>query len=149
MSRSELADHVIDVAGIMAEVSAAGNGAVATFVGTVRNTSDGRPVTGISYSAYTGMAVREMDAIVREAVAVSSGVEVVAVHRVGELLVGEVCVAIAAGHAHRRPAFDACRYVIEEIKKRVPIWKRESFADGSTEWVNACPPAPHAATDQS
>jgi len=149
MSRSELADHVIDVAAIMAEVSAAGNGAVATFVGTVRNTSDGRPVTGISYSAYTGMAVREMDAIIREAVAISSGVEVVAVHRVGELLVGEVCVAIAAGHAHRGPAFDACRYVIEEIKKRVPIWKRERFTDGSTEWVNACPPAPHAATGQS
>lgn len=144
MNRSEIADHVIDVAAIMAEVSAAGNGAVATFLGTVRNTSAGRPVTGISYSAYTGMAVREMDAIIREAAALSSGVEVVAVHRVGDLLVGDVCVAIAVGHAHRGPAFDACRYVIEEIKKRVPIWKREHYADGSAEWVNACSDAPNA-----
>lgn len=141
MSRSGVVDHAIDVAAIMAEVSSGGNGAIATFLGTVRNTSGGRAVTGISYSAYTGMANREMDAIVREAVAISSGVQIVAVHRVGDLQVGDVCVAIAVGHAHRGPALDACRYVIEEIKKRVPIWKRERYTDGSAEWINACVPS--------
>jgi molybdopterin synthase catalytic subunit len=149
MSRSGVVDHAVDVAAIMAEVSAAGNGAIATFLGTVRDTAGGRGVTGISYSAYTGMANREMDAIVREAVAISSGVQIVAVHRVGDLNVGDVCVAIAAGHAHRGPALDACRYVIEEIKKRVPIWKRECYADGSAEWVNACAPSTHSITEQS
>ena len=149
MSRSGVVDHAIDVAAIMAEVSAGGNGAIATFLGTVRNTSGGRAVNGISYSAYTGMANREMDAIVREAVAISTGVQIVAVHRVGDLQVGDVCVAIAVGHAHRGPAFDACRYVIEEIKKRVPIWKRERYADGSAEWVNACAPSAHSVTEQS
>jgi molybdopterin synthase catalytic subunit len=84
------------------------------------------------------MAAREMQAILREARALSQGAEIVAVHRIGNLAVGDVCVMIAASHAHRGPAFDACRYVIEEIKKRVPIWKHERYADGASEWVNAC-----------
>ena len=138
MSRSAIVTAPIDVSAIAEEVQAATSGAVATFLGTVRNTSGGRAVTGLEYSAYTEMATREMDAIVREAIAISTGVELVAVHRVGDLMVGDVCVMIAAAHAHRSPAFDACRYAIEEIKKRVPIWKRERYADGSFEWVNAC-----------
>ncbi len=138
MSRSAIVTAPIDVSAIAEEVQAATSGAVATFLGTVRNTSGGRAVTGLEYSAYTEMATREMDAIVREAIAIATGVELVAVHRVGDLMVGDVCVMIAAAHAHRSPAFDACRYAIEEIKKRVPIWKRERYADGSSEWVNAC-----------
>lgn len=134
-------DGPIDVAAIVDEVSSTSSGAIATFVGTVRDTSALRSVTGLEYSAYTGMATREMEAILREALALAAGAEIVAVHRVGNLAVGEVCVMIAAAHPHRAPAFDACRYVIEEIKKRVPIWKRERFTDGSSEWVNACTPA--------
>ena len=141
MSRSAIVASPIDIAAIVDEVSAAGYGAVATFLGTVRNTSQGRAVDGLSYSAYTGMATREMQRIVEEAEALAPGAEIVAVHRIGDLTVGDVCVAIAAAHAHRAPAFDACRYVIEEIKKRVPIWKRERFDDGSLEWVNSCTPA--------
>ena len=140
MSRSGIVTEPIDVGAIVNEVRAGANGAIATFLGTVRDSSDGRPVSGLEYSAYNEMATREMDSILREAAAISSGVHIVAVHRVGNLAVGEVCVAIAAADAHRAPAFDACRYVIEEIKKRVPIWKRERYADGSTEWVNACAP---------
>jgi molybdopterin synthase catalytic subunit len=138
MSRAAIVTDPIDIAAIVAEVHAAGSGAIATFLGTVRNTSGGRSVSGIEYSAYDAMATREIDEIVREAIAISAGAEIVAIHRVGDLAVGEICVMIAAAHAHRAPAFDACRYVIEEIKKRVPIWKRERFADGSSEWVNAC-----------
>ncbi len=143
MSRSAIVTVSIDVNAIVDEVRGSGNGAVATFLGTVRNTSAGRPVTGLEYSAYNAMATREMDAIVREAAAMANGAAIVAVHRVGNLAVGDVCVMIAAAHPHRAPAFDACRYTIEEIKKRVPIWKRERYADGSSEWVNACAPDAH------
>jgi len=144
MTRSGIVTGPIDVGAIIDEVRNAHTGAVATFLGTVRDSSESRTVTGLEYSAYTGMATREMEAIVREAIALAPGVEIVAVHRVGNLAVGDVCVMIAAAHAHRGPAFDACRYVIEEIKKRVPIWKRERYADGSAEWVNACAPATDA-----
>lgn len=144
MSRSAIVTEVIDVGAIVDEVSGVGRGAVATFLGTVRNTSGGRSVTGLEYSAYEAMATREMDAIVSEATAIANGVAIVAVHRVGGLAVGDVCVMIAAAHAHRAPAFDACRYTIEEIKKRVPIWKRERYDDGSFEWVNSCAADAHA-----
>ena len=143
MSRSGIVASPIDIGAIIDEVRTAHTGAVATFLGTVRDNSESRTVTGLDYSAYTGMATHEMEAIVREASALAPGVQIVAVHRVGNLAVGDVCVMIAAAHAHRGPAFDACRYVIEEIKKRVPIWKRERYADGSAEWVNAHAHAPH------
>lgn len=149
MSRSAIVESPIDIAAIVDEVSAAGCGAVATFLGTVRNTSHGRAVSGLSYSSYAGMATREMQRIVEEAEALAPGAEIVAVHRIGDLGVGDVCVMIAAAHAHRAPAFDACRYVIEEIKKRVPIWKRERFDDGSLEWVNSCTPAAGAGASRT
>jgi molybdopterin synthase catalytic subunit len=138
MSRSEIVTDPIDAGAIVTEVQSASTGAVATFIGTVRDTDGTRSVIGLQYSAYIEMAEREMNEIVHEALAISAGAEIVAVHRIGDLSVGEVCVMIAVGHAHRAPAFDACRYLIEEIKKRVPIWKRERFADGTYEWVNAC-----------
>lgn len=138
MSRSAIVQDPIDVASVIAEVSAPAHGAVASFIGTVRDTSDGRSVVALEYSSYREMAEREMAAIVREACALEAGVDVVALHRVGELAVGEMCVVVAAAHAHRASAFAACRYVIEEIKKRVPIWKRERYRDGSDTWVNAC-----------
>lgn len=137
MSRSAIVNAPIDIGAIIDEARDAHTGAVTTFIGTVRDTAGSHTVTGLDYSAYTGMATREMDEIVREACGIAAGARIVAVHRVGELNVGDVCVVIAAAHAHRGPAFDACRYVIEEIKKRVPIWKREHYTDGSTEWVGA------------
>lgn len=144
MSRAAIVTDAINVAAIVDEVSGAAHGAIATFIGTVRNTSGGRIVTGLEYSAYTEMANREMSDILHEALALASGGDIVAVHRVGNLNVGDTCVMIAAAHAHRAAAFDACRYTIEEIKKRVPIWKRERYADGSTEWVEACRNEAHA-----
>lgn len=144
MSRAAIVTAPIDMGAIVNEVRDARTGAVATFLGTVRDNADSRKVTGLEYSAYAGMATREMEQIVREASAIASGVTIVAIHRIGDLEVGDVCVMIAAGHAHRGPAFDACRYVIEEIKKRVPIWKREHYADGSTTWVNGCSADAHA-----
>ncbi len=145
MSRAAIVTEPIDMAAIVREVSAESFGAITTFMGTVRNSSHGRNVTGLEYSAYVEMAERELNEIVREAAALDAAGAVVAVHRIGELRVGDICVMIAAAHAHRASAFAACRYVIEEIKTRVPIWKRERYVDGSAEWVNACVDAESAA----
>ena len=138
MSRSAIVSTPLDVAAILSEVTSPSSGAVCSFIGTVRNSSGGRNVTGLEYTAYVEMATREMDDILHEAEALERGTDVVAVHRIGALRTGEACVVIAAANAHRDAAFVACRYVIEEIKKRVPIWKRELYADGTHDWVNAC-----------
>jgi molybdopterin synthase catalytic subunit len=91
----------------------------------------------IEYSAYEEMATKEMESIVAEA-AERFGVNCIAVeHRLGELAIGDASVAIATAHSRRAPAIDAMRYVIEQLKQRVPIWKLEHYADGSRNWVNA------------
>jgi molybdopterin synthase catalytic subunit len=99
-------------------------------------------VSGIDYSAYAAMALHELTAIVAEAEATYPGAQVVCEHRTGSLGLGEASVAIAAAHAHRAPAFDACRFVIEELKRRVPIWKREHYVDGTRAWVDPTAVAP-------
>jgi molybdopterin synthase catalytic subunit len=139
-SRAAVVADPLDAASLVNEVSSPGTGAVATFIGLVRDSigvDDTRRVVALEYSAYVEMANREMADIIREALALSADARIVALHRTGRLAVGDVCVVVAAAHAHRAAAFEACRYVIEEIKKRVPIWKREYFADGSSVWVNA------------
>ena len=134
--RAAITDEPLDAARLLAEVARTANGAAVAFVGTVREVNDGRPVTGIDYSAYREMAERELAAIVREAAARFGTPDVVAEHRLGTLGLGEASVVVAAAHPHRAPAFDACRHVIEEIKRRVPVWKREHYADGTREWVD-------------
>jgi molybdopterin synthase catalytic subunit len=135
--RVALVDHLIDVAKLIAEVSDHSCGASAVFLGCVRDVNDGRAVTGIEYSAYRSMAEREMGSIVTEA-RESFGVDrLIVEHRLGMLELGDVSVAIVVAHPHRSPALDACRYVIEQLKQRVPIWKNEHYSDGSREWVDA------------
>jgi len=115
-------------------VGRAEDGALTLFLGTVRNLNDGRAVGGMRYDAYVDMAEEVLRAIVAEAEARSGG-RVAAVHRVGELAIGDVSVAIAASTPHRAQSFDACRYVIEEIKKRLPVWKHEHYVDGDARWL--------------
>ena len=134
---ASLSETAIDPAAVIAAVSKPGNGGIAVFIGTVRDIAEGRPVVGLDYSAYVEMAEREMASIVAEACALDVGIDVAAVHRVGSLAIGDVAVVIAAAHAHRAAAFDACRYVIEESKRRVPIWKAERYADGTDAWVGS------------
>ncbi|HET7586302.1 MAG TPA: molybdenum cofactor biosynthesis protein MoaE [Gemmatimonadaceae bacterium] len=134
--RSAIVTHVLDPAALLAEVSAARHGAAVVFVGTVREVNDGRAVTGIEYRAYAPMAERELATIIHEAAARSGGADIVAEHRMGRLGLEEASVVIAVAHPHRAPAFDAARYVIEELKRRVPIWKREEYVDGTREWVD-------------
>ncbi len=135
--RSAIVTRPIDASRLLEEVQAVSNGAALLFVGTVRDANDGRAVTGIDYSAYEAMAERELDAIVREACALAGTDHVVVEHRVGTLALGEASVAIAVGHPHRGPAYEASRYIIEELKKRLPVWKREAYVDGTREWVRA------------
>ena len=133
--RASLVDHPIDVAALIAEVSDDSCGASAVFLGRVRNVNEGRAVSGIEYSAYRSMAEREMASIAREAHAQFGVTRLVIEHRLGTLELGDVSVAVVAAHAHRAPALDATRFVIEQLKLRVPIWKLEHYVDGSREWV--------------
>ena|SRR5688572_23850014 len=137
MTASRLTADPIDVAELTRMVAASDRGAISIFLGTVRNSNEGRDVDGIDYSAYDAMATAEMDRIVTEATDRFPGVAIVLEHRTGTLCVGDVSVAILCAHAHRGPALDANRYVIEQLKQRVPIWKREHYLDGTTEWVGS------------
>lgn len=134
--RVALVQTPIDVTAMLAEVSTASSGATTLFLGTVRDVNDARAVDGIEYSAYEAMARRELEAIVREAEAQFGTPHIVVEHRIGYLALTDISIAIAVSHPRRSPAMDAARYVIEEVKKRVPIWKREHYADGAREWVD-------------
>lgn len=140
--RAALVTRPIDVAALLAEVASPRNGATALFVGTVRSVNDGREVKSIEYTAYEEMAELEMQNILAEAERGHSGAIIVAEHRTGLLAVGEASIAIAASHERRALALDAVRYAIDEMKTRVPIWKREMYADGSEAWVDPTHVAP-------
>lgn len=118
--------------------AAPANGAIDIFVGTVRDNTDGRAVLRLEFEAYAGMAEKEMMRIIDEMISRWHINNVVMHHRVGTVGVGETAVLIAVGAARRDAAFEACRYAIDELKKRVPIWKKEIFTDGA-EWVQPHP----------
>jgi molybdopterin synthase catalytic subunit len=118
----------------VAHVSHAGAGAVCVFLGMVRDRSEGRPVDKLEYEAYPTMAVAEMGRIAAEIQAEIAGVRLAVVHRTGTLRVGDVAVVCAASAPHRGEAYRACRALIDRVKARVPIWKREHGPDGAY-WV--------------
>lgn len=109
-------------------------GALVEFEGRVRSTNQGKRVVRLEYTAYPELAVREGERIIAEARARFEIVDVAIVHRVGILEIGDVAVRVAVSSAHRGPAFEACRWVMDELKARVPIWKREQY-EGSSEWL--------------
>jgi molybdopterin synthase catalytic subunit len=125
----------LDGNALIAAVSGPERGGVATFLGLVRNHHGGRGVLRLEYSAYESMAEVEASRIVAEAEA-RWPVRVALLHRLGNLAIGDAAVIAAAGSAHRAQAFEACQYVIEEMKRRVPIWKKEFYTDGSVGWVD-------------
>lgn len=131
---------------MLARVGSEEDGAVILFLGTVRDHADGRPVDGMRYDAYVEMAEPVLAEIATEACARLGTDRLAVVHRVGALEIGAVSVAIAVSSPHRAEAYDASRYVIEEIKKRLPVWKKERYADGDEAWVEGTvPPVPEAA----
>ena len=135
----------IDVAALTKGAVGNSDGGIATFVGLVRDHQDGHTVARLEYSAYEPMADAECAAIVHAAEA-RWPVRIEVRHRLGALEIGDIAVAVVAASAHRAPAFEACRYVIEEVKRRVPVWKKEFYADGSIGWVD---PAAHAVRAES
>ncbi len=133
--RTAIVEHVLDPAALLDEVASTDSGASTLFVGTVRRVNEGRDVTGIDYSAYGPMAESEMGMIAAEAEKRFGTSRIVVEHRLGTLTLGEASIIIAVSHPRRAPAIEAQRFLIEEIKKRVPVWKREHYADGTREWV--------------
>jgi molybdopterin synthase catalytic subunit len=128
----------IDPARVAALVAAPSAGGTVLFIGTVRDENRGREVVSLHYETYAPMAVREITAIAGEARA-RFGVHGVAVHhRIGDLTLGDVAVVVAVAGVHRAEAFPAARYVIDELKARAPIWKKEIYRDGES-WLSHCP----------
>lgn len=130
----DLRDAPLSLDECVAAVSSPDAGAVATFLGVVRRHNEGREVTRLDYEAYRPMAVAEMQRIVDELAAEMKDVRLAVLHRVGELRIGDAAVVCAASAPHRKEAFVAARALIDRIKERVPIWKREHGPDG-TAWV--------------
>ncbi len=135
-----LSDTPLHLQGLIDQVSSPNFGAVATFVGLVRNHHAGRVVTGLEYSAYAEMAEARCALIVSECEA-PGDVKVALAHRIGTLAIGDAAVMVVAASAHRDAAFVACRTVIERVKAEVPIWKKERYADGSVAWVDPTAPS--------
>jgi molybdopterin synthase catalytic subunit len=131
-----LTEQPIRLDPLIDQVRAPDRGGIAIFLGLVRDHHQGKGVLGLDYSAYGEMAESVTNEIVREATGNRPRTSVVVQHRVGALTVGDIAVAVVAAAPHRAEAFDACRYVIEELKKRVPVWKKEMFVDGTVEWVD-------------
>lgn len=129
-----LRDVALSVDEAIAHVGHAGAGGIDVFIGVVRDANDGRAVTKLEYEAYATMAVAEMRRIADEIAREVDGVRLAVLHRVGALAVGDVAVVCAASAPHRGEAFAACRLLIDRIKARVPIWKREHGPDGAY-WV--------------
>jgi molybdopterin synthase catalytic subunit len=136
MKRFAIVARELDTAALIDEARAPQYGAISVFIGTVREVNEGRAVSAIEYSAYKSMAEAEIARILDECEEYFGVSALIVEHRVGLLGLGDVSVAIVAAHAHRAPALDCTRYVIEELKKRVPIWKLEHYEDGTREWVD-------------
>ncbi len=124
-------------------------GAVATFVGTVRNHNEGRPVLRLEYEAYPELAQKEGERIVAEAMGRFPILAAACVHRVGALAIGDAAIRVEAAGAHRAEAFRACEWIVEETKRRVPVWKKERYADGESGWVNATTGGKAEVTDEA
>ena len=136
-----LSERALDLSDLVRQVQSSERGGIASFLGVVRAHHQGRAVLRLDYSAYHEMAEAECARVVAEA-ETRWPVKVALQHRIGTLEVGEVAVVVVAAGAHRDEAFAACRHVIEELKRRVPIWKREHFADGQVVWVGAAGQGP-------
>ena len=133
MARSRLVRQPIDLAGLQG--TAPGDGALCLFAGVVRDHNAGRAVLHLEYEAYEEMALPLMEQIAEEALRRWPIGDVRIVHRLGRMEIGDVSVAIAVASPHRKEAFEACRFAIDTLKSRVPIWKKEFFADGAV-WVD-------------
>src|SRR6516162_1595130 len=131
-----LTQDPIDYPALTEQVRRNDCGAVVTFLGTVREMTGDRRTVALDYEAYPGMAEKKLAEIEQETRLRWPVGDMMMIHRLGHLEVGDVSVAVAVSCPHRAQAFEACRYAIDRLKELVPIWKKENWADGSTEWVH-------------
>lgn len=136
--RVEIVDTIIPSTQIVEELKAGADGAVCVFDGIVRDNTRERKTLHLDYEAYREMALAQMQRLAEEAVTKFGVRDVALVHRLGRLVVGETSVLVAVASAHRGGAFDACRWLIDTLKKTVPIWKKEQFVDGAV-WADGEP----------
>jgi molybdopterin synthase catalytic subunit len=136
--RVEILDDVLPTSEVMEEIKAGSDGAVCVFDGIVRNNTRGRETLYLDYEAYREMALEQMRGLAAEAVEKFGVRDVALLHRLGRLHVGETSVLIVVASAHRGAAFEACRWLIDTLKKQVPIWKKETFVDGAV-WADGEP----------
>ena len=136
MSRFRLSETPFDTATLRAELLDARVGGYASFEGWVRDHNDGRAVRGLHYEAYAALAEAEGARVLDEALAKFDILDAACRHRTGDLAIGELAVWVGVAAAHRDAAFAACRYIIDEVKSRVPIWKRERYAEGDAGWLH-------------
>ncbi|NNF16752.1 MAG: molybdenum cofactor biosynthesis protein MoaE [Gammaproteobacteria bacterium] len=132
----DLSPAPLDAATLRRQQMADASGGFVCFEGWVRNHNDGRDVRGLQYEAYEALALSEGQRIIDEALQKFAIRSARCQHRIGALEIGELAVWVGTDAAHRDAAFKACRYIIDEVKKRVPIWKKELYADGDTTWVD-------------
>jgi molybdopterin synthase catalytic subunit len=140
----------IETAELRSELADPSCGGYAAFEGWVRNHNEGARVRGLEYEAYEALGLREGERILGEAVERFGVTRVACVHRLGELEVGDLAVWVGVSAPHRDEAFRACRYVIDEVKHRLPIWKKEHYVNGDSGWVNCerCAAAPAGASHE-
>lgn len=136
MPRFQLAETPFDTATLRAQLLDARVGGYASFEGWVRDNNDGRSVHGLRYEAYAELAENEGAVIIAEAMSRFDILDAHCTHRVGDLTIGELAVWVGVTAAHRDAAFTACRYVIDEVKSRVPIWKHERYVEGDADWLH-------------
>lgn len=130
----------LDVVGVLSRVGTEGDGAVVLFLGNVRNHHEGRSVEGILYEGYEPMAEDLLGVIAREAVERFGVTRIAVEHRLGGLEVGETSVALAVSSPHRAEGFEAAQWLMEELKRRIPVWKKERFTEGDSAWVRGRDP---------
>jgi molybdopterin synthase catalytic subunit len=136
VKRFSLSDVPFDIAPLRMRLLDARAGAYAGFEGWVRNVNEGRPVRALTYEAYAALAESEGEKIIDEACARFVILDAACVHRVGQLALGDLAVWVGVSAGHRDAAFAACRWIIDEVKSRVPIWKREHYVDGDAGWLH-------------
>jgi molybdopterin synthase catalytic subunit len=143
--RFRFAHTAIDTTQARLELRNAGAGGFVSFEGWVRDHNEGKEVTRLEYEAFQQLAVKEGDRIVSEALRRFPIKHALCIHRVGALQLSDMAVWVGVSAVHRGEAFDACRYIIDEVKHRVPVWKKEHYRSGDSGWVNCehCAAAPH------
>ncbi len=134
----DITENVIPIGKYHKELCLLDCGGIVAFEGRIRNHNDGKEVKDLSYECYKPMGLKVLDEIVQEAYKKWDIKKSFAIHRIGNIPLGEIAVWVGVASHHRKEAFEVCRFIIDEIKQKVPIWKYETYTDGSKSWIEGC-----------